>query len=68
MEIHERLKLKSGLMAFGLIMIPVSSVLWLHSSTPLNHTFRVTAILFAYLAVLLLYFASFKLGAAPRGG
>lgn len=66
MEIHQRLKLKSRLMAFGLVMIAVLSVPWLHSSTPLNHTFRVTAILFAYLAVLLLYLATFKLASAPR--
>ena len=65
---RERLKLKSRLMIFGLIIIPALSVLWLHSSTPLNHTFRVTAILLAYMAVLLLYVAGFKVGGGAAAG
>jgi hypothetical protein len=67
MTIRERLKLKYRLMVFGVMIIPAVSVLWLHSSTPLNHTFRVTVILFADIAVLLLFIASFKCPSCRAG-
>jgi len=54
MEIREQWKLRVRLIVASLITIPALGVLWLHSSTPLNHTFRVTAIAVAEIAVMLL--------------
>jgi hypothetical protein len=51
--IGEKWKLRERLVA-GVITIPALGVVWLHSSTPLNHTFRVTAIAFMDIAVMLL--------------
>jgi hypothetical protein len=54
MEIREQWKLRVRLIVANVITIPALGVIWLHSSTPLNHTFRVTAIAFADIAVMLL--------------
>jgi hypothetical protein len=60
MTIREHLKLRYRLMVWGVMTIPALSLLWLHSSTLLNHTFRVTAIGVAEVAVMLLFLLSFK--------
>jgi hypothetical protein len=60
MTIRERFKLRYRLMVAGVMTIPALSILWLHSSTPLNHTFRVTAIGVAEIAVMLLFLLRFK--------
>jgi hypothetical protein len=60
MTIRQRLKLRYRLMVAGVMTIPALSILWLHSSTPLNHTFRVTVITSADIAVMLLFALTFK--------
>jgi hypothetical protein len=59
MTIREHLKVRYRLMVVGVMTIPALSVLWLHSSTPLNHTFRVTVIGLAEIAVMLLFIFTF---------
>jgi predicted RNA-binding Zn-ribbon protein involved in translation (DUF1610 family) len=54
------LEVRYRLMVWGVMTIPILGVLWLHSSTPLNHTFRVTTIAGAEIAVMLMYLWSFK--------
>jgi hypothetical protein len=39
---------------------PGLSILWLSYSTPLNHTFRVSVVTFAFIVNLLLFLARFK--------
>ena len=41
MTIRQHLKFRYGLMGWGAMIIPAFGLLWLRSSTPLNHTFRV---------------------------
>ena len=60
MTIREHLKVRYRLMGWGVMTIPALGFFWLHSSTPLNHKFRVTAIGMAEIAVMLLYLLSFK--------
>jgi hypothetical protein len=60
MTFRERLKLRYRLMVAGVMTIPALSILWLHSSTPLNHTFRVTVIAWADIAIMLLFALTFK--------
>jgi uncharacterized membrane protein len=60
MTIREHLRVRYRLMGWGVMTIPALGLLWLHSSTPLNHTFRVTAIGVTEIAVMLLYLLSFK--------
>src|ERR1700690_2492057 len=40
MTIRGHLKYRYRLMIWGVIMTPVLGLSWLHSSTPLNHSFR----------------------------
>jgi hypothetical protein len=69
MEIREQWKLRERLMVAGVVTIPALGVIWLHSSTPLNHTFRVTAIAFADIAVMwLLVLARRGVSAANERG
>jgi predicted RNA-binding Zn-ribbon protein involved in translation (DUF1610 family) len=60
MTIREHLKFRYRLMGWGVMTIPAFGLLWLHSSTALNHTFRVTAICVAEIAVMLVYLLGFK--------
>jgi hypothetical protein len=60
MTIRGHLKYRYRLMIGGVMMIPALGLLWLHSSTPLNHTFRVNAIGIAEIAVMLLFLATFR--------
>lgn len=60
MTFRERLKLRYRLMVAGVMIIPAVGILWLHSSTPLNHTFRVTVIAWADIALMLLFALTFK--------
>jgi hypothetical protein len=60
MTIRARLKLRYRLMVAGVMTIPALSIIWLHSSTPLNHTFRVTVITGAGVAVMLLFALAFN--------
>jgi hypothetical protein len=60
MTTREHLKIRYRLMVVGVIIIPVLSVLWLRSSTPPNHTFRVDVIALAEIALLSLFFFTFK--------
>ena len=60
MTIRERLKFRYRLMVAGVLMIPASGSLWLHSSTPLDHTFRIAVIAGADIAVMFLFMATFR--------
>jgi hypothetical protein len=59
MTIREQLKVRYRLMVVGVMTIPALSVLWLHASTPLNHTFRVMVIASAEIVVMLLFIFTF---------
>lgn len=60
MTIRGRLKFRYRLMVWGVLTIPAASLHWLHSSTPLNHTFRSAVIVIAEIAVMLLFLFRFR--------
>lgn len=60
MTIRGHLTYRYRLMIWGVLMIPALGVLWLHSSTPLNHTFRSSAIVIVEIAVMLLFVTTFR--------
>jgi hypothetical protein len=60
MTIRDHLKYRYRLMIWGVMMTPVLGLLWLHSSTPLNHTFRSSTIAIVEIAVMLLFLATFR--------
>lgn len=60
MTIRDHLKHRYRLMIGGVVMTPVLGLLWLHSSSPPNHTFRSSAIAIVEIAVVLLFSAGFR--------
>jgi hypothetical protein len=60
MTIRGQMKYRYRLMICGVMMIPALGLLWLHSSTPLNHSFRVSAVGIVEIAVMLLFLITFR--------
>ena len=60
MTIRAQLKLRYRLMLVITFTIPPLSIVWLESSTPLNHTFRINVIVLVLIANALVFLARFK--------
>jgi DNA-directed RNA polymerase subunit RPC12/RpoP len=67
MTIRERLQFRYRLMAASALMILASSSLWLHSTTPLNHSFRANAVTIAEFTVTGGFFVVFRCSQCRRG-